>query len=41
VRLMPKCGLCGGDAPKQPGITGDGKCDLCGREVALKEEKEK
>jgi hypothetical protein len=38
---MPKCGLCGGEAPKQPCITEDGKCDLCGREVVLKQEKGK
>jgi len=38
---MPKCGICGGDAPKQPCITEEGKCDLCGRKVVLEEEKEK
>ena len=38
---MPKCGICGGDAPKQPCITEDGKCDLCGRKVVLEEEKKK
>ena len=38
---MPKCGICGGDAPKQPCITEDGKCDLCGRNVVLAEEKKK
>ena len=38
---MPKCGICGGDAPKQPCITEDGKCDLCQKEVVLKEKKEK
>lgn len=30
---MVKCGICGGEAPKQPCITEDGKCDLCGKEV--------
>jgi len=34
---MAKCGICGGEAPRQPCITEDGKCDLCGREVVLKE----
>lgn len=38
---MPKCGICGGDALKQPFITEDGKCDLCGRKVVLEEEKKK
>ena len=38
---MVKCGICGGEAPKQPCITEDGKCDLCGKEVMLKEEAEK
>lgn len=37
---MPKCGICGGDAPKQPCITEDGKCNLCGREVTLAENKD-
>jgi len=37
---MPKCGLCGGDAPKQPCITEDGECDLCGKKAVLAEEKE-
>ena len=32
---MPKCGICGGEAPKQPCITEDGKCDLCGKKVVL------
>ena len=38
---MVKCGIYGGEAPKQPCITEDGKCDLCGKEVILKEEAEK
>lgn len=38
---MPKSGICGGDAPKQQCITEDGKCDLCQREVVLKEKKER
>lgn len=35
---MPKCELCGGEAPQQPCITEDGKCDLCdlcGRQATL------
>lgn len=35
---MPKCGICGGEAPKQPCITEEGKCDLCGKKVKLDEE---
>ena len=35
---MPKCGICGGDAPKKPCINEDGSCDLCGRKVELAEE---
>lgn len=35
---MPKCGICGGEAPKQPCITEKGECDLCGRKVKLAEE---
>jgi hypothetical protein len=38
---MPKCGICGGEAPKQPCIKEDGKCDLCDRKVVLEEEKKK
>ncbi len=34
---MPKCGLCGGEAPRLPSITEDGKCDLCGKKVKLDE----
>jgi hypothetical protein len=37
---MPKCGTCGGEAPRQPCITEEGKCDLCGKKVVLAEEKE-
>ncbi len=32
---MPKCGLCGGEAPRLPSITEDGKCDLCGKKAKL------
>jgi hypothetical protein len=35
---MPKCGICGGEAPKQPCITEEGKCDLCGKKVKLADE---
>ena len=38
---MPKCGICGGDAPKQPCITAEGKCDFRGKKVVLEEEKKK
>jgi len=34
---MPKCSICGGEAPRQPCITEDGKCDLCDKEVMLAE----
>ena len=37
---MPKCGICGGEAPKQPCITEEGKCDLCGKKVTLAEAKD-
>ncbi len=38
---MPKCGIWGGEAPKQPCITEEGKRDLCGRKVVLAEKSEK
>ncbi len=38
---MPKCGICGGEAPRQPCITEEGKCDLCGKKVGLAEEGKK
>jgi hypothetical protein len=41
VILMPKCVIGGGDIPKQPCITEEGNCDLCGRKVVLEEEKKK
>ena len=34
-----KCGICGGDVPKQPSITKDGKCDACHKKLVLAEEK--
>jgi hypothetical protein len=37
---MPECGICGGEAPRQPCITEDGKCDLCGKKVILAEGQE-
>jgi len=37
---MTKCGICGGEAPRQPCITAEGKCDLWGKKVVLAEEKE-
>jgi hypothetical protein len=41
VNKMVKCGICGGKAPKQPCITEEGKCDICGKKVVLTEEKKK
>jgi phosphoribosylaminoimidazole (AIR) synthetase len=35
VTSMVKCGICGGEAPRQPGITDEGTCDLCGKKVML------
>ena len=35
---MVKCGICGGEAPRQPCITEEGTCDLCGKEVMLVDE---
>ena len=35
---MVKCGICGGEAPRQPSITEEGTCDLCGKKVMLVEE---
>jgi phosphoribosylaminoimidazole (AIR) synthetase len=35
---MVKCAICGGEAPKQPCVTDDGKCDLCGKKLDLAEE---
>ena len=35
---MVKCGICGGEAPRQPSITGEGTCDLCGKKVMLADE---
>lgn len=40
-KYMVKCGICGGEAPKQPCITEEGNCNLCGKKVVLAEEKEK
>jgi hypothetical protein len=38
---MEKCGICGGDVPKQPSITKDGKCDACHKKLEVKEEHKK
>jgi hypothetical protein len=35
---MVKCGICGGEAPRQPCITEEGTCDFCGKEVILVDE---
>ena len=32
---MPKCGLCGGEAPRLPSITEEGTCDMCGKKAQL------
>jgi DNA-directed RNA polymerase subunit RPC12/RpoP len=32
-----KCGLCGGEAPRQPAINDDGSCEFCGRKIVLRE----
>jgi len=33
---MVKCGLCGGEVGEQPKITAQGKCSVCGAELAVK-----
>jgi DNA-directed RNA polymerase subunit RPC12/RpoP len=38
VEDLVKCGICGGEAPRQPSITEEGNCDLCGKKVMLAEE---
>ncbi len=38
---MPKCGICGGEAPKQPCITENGKGDIGREKVGLAEEVKK
>jgi rRNA maturation endonuclease Nob1 len=38
VNYIVKCGICGGDAPRQPSITEEGTCDLCGKKVMLAED---
>lgn len=38
---MGKCGICGGEVPKRPCITDDGRCDACHRELILKETPER
>jgi hypothetical protein len=35
---MVKCGICGGEASRQPGITDKGTCDICGKKVMLTED---
>lgn len=35
---MPKCGICGGEAPRQPKVTDDGRCDLCQKPIVLEED---
>ena len=31
-----KCGLCGAEVKEQPKITADGKCSVCGAQLAVK-----
>ena len=38
---MVKCAICGGEAPKQPCVTDEGNCDLCGKKLTLEETKKK
>jgi DNA-directed RNA polymerase subunit RPC12/RpoP len=30
-----KCGLCGAEVKEQPKITAEGKCSVCGKQLAL------
>ena len=34
---MSTCGICGGEAPRQPKVTDDGRCDLCQKQIVLEE----
>lgn len=34
---MTTCEICDGDAPRQPEVTDDGRCDLYQRRVVLEE----
>lgn len=36
---MEKCGICKGDVERQPHVTKDGKCDICGEKLALEKKK--
>jgi hypothetical protein len=38
-KYMEKCGVCGGDVPKQPSIAKDGTCDACHKKLVPEEEK--
>lgn len=38
---MPTCGICGGDAPRLPTVTEDGKCDLCHKPIVKEEDQGK
>ncbi len=31
-----KCGFCGADVAEQPKITAEGKCSVCGANLAIK-----
>lgn len=37
--MLRLCAHCGGDAPRKPSITEDGKCDLCQKPVIRAEDK--
>jgi len=36
VRALVKCGLCEAEVPEQPQITSEGKCSVCGANLAVK-----
>lgn len=36
-KQMVKCGICGGDVPRQPHVTDDGKCDQCNKKLEMAE----
>jgi hypothetical protein len=38
---MVKCGICGEEAPNQPCVIEEGKCDICGKKVILLQMKRK
>jgi DNA-directed RNA polymerase subunit RPC12/RpoP len=34
--IMPKCGICGAKLDELPKITEEGKCSVCGAQLAVK-----